>query len=127
LNGLAIEGQAVEDDLCRKALLKVVLASSKAGDGASLGALDLARRLSLLRLLRFWFLIAFFVSGLSALGAGLLSLSMPLRGSIEFDNGNSARIDRGPTVKTIYTFFLAWNIPRLITKVTGSWLKLIVT
>jgi len=34
---LTIEGQAVEDDLCREALLKVVLASSQAGDGANLG------------------------------------------------------------------------------------------
>jgi len=127
LNGLALEGQAVEDNLCCKALLKVVLASSKAGDGASLGVSDLERQLSPLRLLRFWFLIAFFVSGLSALGAGLFALLRPLRGSIEFDNGNSARMDRGPTLKTICTFFLAWNIPRLITKVTGSWLKLMVT
>ena len=70
-------------------------------DGTNLGAPDLARRLSLLRLLRFKFLTAFLVSGLSVLGAGLFALSRPHSGSIEFDNGNSARIDRGPIVKTI--------------------------
>ena len=38
------------------------------------------------------FLIAFFVSSLSALGIGLPALSKHIRGSIEFANGNSARI-----------------------------------
>jgi len=65
------------------------------------GALDLARRLLLLRLLRFKFLTALLVSDLSVLGAGLFALSRPRSGSIEFDNGTSARIDRGPIVKTI--------------------------
>ena len=77
------------------------MASSKAGDGASFGAPDLARVLSLLHLLRFTFLTAFIVSSLSVVGAGLLDLSRPYRDSIEFDNGNSARMHHGPIVKTI--------------------------
>jgi len=117
----------VKDDLNWEALLKIVLAISKAGKGASLAVLDLERRLPFLCLLRFKFLIAFFVSSLSALVVGLLALSRPLKGSIEFADRNSARIDRGPTVKSTYTFFLAWNIPRLTTKVTGSLLKFMVT
>jgi len=127
LNGLTIEGEVVEDDICREALIKVVLPSSKAGDGASLGAPDLAQRLSLLRLLWFRSLIVSLVSGLSVLGASLLALLRPHIGSIEFDNGNSARMDCGPAVKTTCMFFLAWNIPRLIMKVTGSSLKLKAT
>ena len=42
LGGMAIEGHAVKDSLCREAHVKVVLASSKTGDRDSLDALDLA-------------------------------------------------------------------------------------
>ena len=66
-----------------------------------MGALDLARHLLLLRLLCFKFLTAFFISGLSIMGASLLALSRPHKGSIEIDSGNSVRMEHGPIVKTI--------------------------
>jgi len=59
--------------LCWEALLNVVLDCSNAGDRTSLGAPDLARRLSLLCLLCFRFLISILVSILSMLGASLLA------------------------------------------------------
>jgi len=40
LNGLTIEGHAIEDEFYWEALLNVVLASPKAVDEAYLGALD---------------------------------------------------------------------------------------
>jgi len=121
LRGTTIEGHAVKDGLCLEALLTVNLSSSRAGDAISLGALDLARCLLLLRLLCFRFLTAFLVSCLSVIGVGLLDLSRPHRGSIEFDNGNSVRMGRGPIVKTIWTFLLAVSIPCLTTMVMGSY------
>jgi len=75
LHSITIEGDVVKDGLCWEAPLKVVLTNSKVGDGASLGAPDLARCLSLVCLLCFRFLIAFLVSCLSVLGESLLALS----------------------------------------------------
>ena len=124
---IAIKGHVAKDDLCLKALLKVVLASSKAGDGGSLGVPNLAQHLLLLNLLHFKFLNTFLVSGLSVLGAGLLDISGSRTGFIEFDNGNSARKEHGPIAKTISTFLFAVSIPCLTIMVTGSSLKLMVT
>ena len=127
LTGKAIKRHATEDNLCWEAFLRVVFAISKAGDGASLGVLDLAQHLSLLHLLHFKFLTAFLVSGLLVIGTTLLALSRPRKGSIEFDNGNSARIERGPIVKTIWAFLFAESFPCLTTMVMGSSLKSMVT
>jgi len=55
---------------------------------------------------------------------GSLALSRPYSGSIEFANGNSVRMDRGPTMKTICMFLLASSITCLTTIMIGSSRKL---
>ena len=91
LINIDIEKHAIEGDLSCEALLKVVFASSKARERSGLGALDLARCLSLIHLLHFRFLTIFLVSSLSVLGVGLIVFSRPCNGSIKFANENSAK------------------------------------